>query len=190
MLLMNRRKSTSKARYVATAAMVTALCCVILSLGTVFETMDLSFAAISALVIWIVLLEFGKTTAWSAYIATGLISMLLIPSKYPALFFICITGWYPMIKLSLSKRFKKKPLQWFFKLAIFNISAIASVVVIYFFGELLGISMGEKATRVYLIITLSTANFAFIITDILMDKLVIVYIYKLRDKLKKLKLIE
>ncbi len=185
-----RQKINSNARYIATASMLTALSCVILSLGTVLETLDLSFAAITALVLWIALLEFGKKTAWSVFFATSVLSMLIIPSKFPAIFFICITGWYPMVKFALSRKIKKKSLLWFFKLLIFNIAASISLAVIYIFGSFLGIELGDEATKMYLIITMLTANFAFIITDILMDKLVVVYIYKLREKLKKLKLVE
>lgn len=170
--------------------MLTALCCVILSLGTVFETLDLSFAAITALIIWIALLEFGKKTAWSVFFATAVLSLLVIPSKFPAIFFTCITGWYPMVKLSLSKKIKKKTVLWVCKLLVFNFAAFISLVVIYFLGSFLGIEAGEETTRIYLTITMITADFAFIITDILMDKLVIVYIYKVRDKLKKLNLVE
>lgn len=186
----NRKNRSFKARYIATASMLTALCCVVLSMGTVIETMDLSFAAISCLILWISLLEFGKKTAWIVFFATSVISILLIPSKFPAIFFICITGWYPMVKFELSKRIKKKILLWICKFAVFNLSAACSVAVVYFLGSWLGIQPGEEMTKIYLAALLVIANFAFMITDILMDKLVVVYIYKLRDKLKKLKLVE
>lgn len=183
-------KSRLKARYIANAAMLTALCVVILSFGTIIETMDLSFAAISALVLWISLLEFGKKTAWSVYFATAALSFLLLPSKFPSVFFVFITGWYPMIKLSLSKRIKNKGFLWFIKLVVFNIAAAISVCFIYIFASFLGVDSNDSLTKIYMISMFATSNFAFIITDILMDKLVIVYIYKIRDKLKKMKLID
>ena len=183
-------KTFSKARYIATSAILTALCTVILSLGSVIETMDLSFAAISALIVWIALLEFGGKTAWAIYFATSTVSMLFLPAKFAAVFFLGITGWYPMVKYSLSRKVKNKTVLWLCKLVIFNLAALASAAAVYFLGSFLGISLSEDMTAIYYLAMLGLSNFAFIITDILMDKLVIVYIYKLRDKLKKSGLIE
>ncbi len=184
------KKKRNYAKHIAISAMLTALICVILSLGSLFETLDLSFATISSLIIWIALLEFGKKTAWGIYFPSGLISALFLPSKFPALFFICITGWYPMFKSTIQKRIKNKKLLTLIKLLVFNITAISLTAFVYFFGALLGISLGEEVTKVYIVIMLVLCNVAFIVTDILMDKLVIVYIVKIRDKLVKLKIVD
>ena len=187
---MNNKNKLSNARYIATSAMLTSLCCIILSLGSVFESFDLSFSTISAIILWITLLEFGKKTAWSVYITTSLLSFILIPSKFPSLFFITITGWYPMIKLYVTKKIKNKRLLWFIKLIVFNISSIISVILIYLCSVAIGIEMDESITQAYIIAMLVTANFAFIITDMLMDILVKVYLIKIRKVLKKMKLVE
>ncbi len=170
--------------------MLTALCSVVLSMGVIFESLDLTLATFSALIIWIALLEFGKKTAWGIYFPTAAIAVFFLPSKFPALFFTFVTGWYPMLKLFITKKIKKKPLLAFVKLVVFNAVSLGLIFGIELFGEALGFVFDEEFTNAWLITVLILCNIAFVVTDILMDKLVIVYIYKIRDKLIKLKIVD
>lgn len=177
-------------KHIAIAAMLSALCCVILSLGVVFESLDLTFATVSAIIIWIALLEFGYKLAWGIFFPTAFIAVLFLPSKFPALFFTFVTGWYPMFKLSIGKRIKKKSLLWTIKLICFNIVSLALIFGIELFGKAFGITFDEEMTKAWLIAMLVLCNIAFLVTDILMDRLVVVYIYKVRDKLVRLKIVD
>ena len=179
-----------RTKHIAISAVLTALCCVILSLGTVLESLDLTFATVSALIIWITLLEFGRKTAWGIYFPTAAISLLFLPSKFPALFFTFVTGWYPMFKLFISKKVKKKALLIFSKLLVFNIVSGGLIVVTELFGEALGFQFSEEITKGWVITVMILCNISFIVTDFLMDRLVIVYIYKLRDRLVKLNIVD
>ena len=183
-------RKSSHTKHIAISAVLSALCCVILSLGTVFESLDLTFATVSALIVWITLLEFGSKTAWSVYGASALISVLFLPSKFPAAFFAFVTGWYPMFKLGVSRRIKHKGLLWLLKLICFNAVSLGLIFGVELFGAALGIIFEEAMTKGWLITMLVLCNVAFLITDVLMDRLVIVYIYKLRDKLVSLKIVD
>lgn len=177
-------------KHIAIAAMLCALCCVILSMGTIFESLDLTFATISAIIIWIALLEFGYKLAWGIFFPTALIAVLFLPSKFPALFFAFVTGWYPMFKLFISKKIKKKGLLLLTKLFCFNIVTIALIFGIELFGKAFGIEFEDSLTKSWLIVMVVLSNLAFGVTDILMDRLIVVYIYKVRDKLVKLKIVD
>ena len=187
-LLMARKNHHTK--YIAISAVLSALCCVILSLGTVFESLDLTFATLAALIVWITLLEFGKKTSWSIYLVTSVISVFLLPSKFPALFFAFVTGWYPMFKLGVSRKIKNKTFLFLVKTLCFNAVCLLLIFGIEFFGAALGIVFDEEMSDGWLVTMLVLCNVAFFVTDILMDKLVVIYIYKLRDKLVKLKIVD
>ena len=189
-MLLNMKSNKYKTKRIAISAMLTALCCVILSLGTILESLDLTFAAIAALIIWFVLLEFGRMTAWSIYIPTALISTLFLPSKFPALFFTFVTGWYPMLKFFITRKIKSKPILWLVKIICFNAVSLGLIFGVEFLGGALGIVFGDEFTSAWLYTMLILCNIAFLVTDILMDRLVVIYIHKIRDTLVKLKIVE
>jgi len=170
--------------------MLSALCCAINSLGTIIESLDITLAAVSAIIIWIALLEFGYKTAWGIYFSTAIISVLFLPSKFCGLFFAFISGWYPMFKLFLGKKIRKRSLLWVIKLICFNLVSIALVFAVEVFGKVLGIIVDEKVTLAWIAIVLVLSNIALIVVDILMDQLIVIYIHKVRNKLIKLKIID
>ena len=95
-----------------------------------------------------------------------------------------------MFKLAVGKKIKKKSLLWTIKLFCFNAVSLALIFGIELFGKAFGIVLEEELTKSWLVIMLVLCNIAFLVTDILMDRLIVVYIYKVRDKLVSLKIVD
>ena len=87
----------------AFGALCTALIVVFLSASAFFPTLDLTLSALAAFVLYVLMLEFGFATALIAFFSSAALSLLLLPNKECALFYIFIFGWYPFVRAHLSK---------------------------------------------------------------------------------------
>ena len=63
-----------KSKEVALAGMLTALAVVILFLGSLVELLDLSAAALAALVVMVAVIELGNGKAFAVYLAAAVLS--------------------------------------------------------------------------------------------------------------------
>lgn len=84
-----------------------------------------------------ILLEYGQSTAWTAFAAAALLSLMLDADKEAAFFYLFF-GYYPIVKWKLDQGLKRKPLRIAVKLALF----LAAFGVMY---ALLGFVLGMDA---------------------------------------------
>ena len=105
-------------RRLTLSAILAALTVVFLYVGAVVEVMDLTLAAMAALLVTFSRMEMGVKYAFMLYFAAGILSFLLLPSKLPAILYLVMTGIYPILKFRL-ERFRPL-LSWVCKLAYFN----------------------------------------------------------------------
>ena len=87
-----------KTKKLAFSGIMTALCVVILYLGSFFSTIDLSLAAIAGILMILAVIELGDKYAWSVFLGVSILALLLIPTKYTAFFYAAFLGWYPIAK--------------------------------------------------------------------------------------------
>ena len=86
------------------SAMLAALGVVIMSLGALIESLDLTTAALASMLCIYAVIELGRGYPWMIWAVTSLLSLLLLPyPKTPALFYV-LMGAYPIIKEKLEKR--------------------------------------------------------------------------------------
>ncbi len=173
MLLINMKASTKK---IALAAVMAALCVIILFLGSVISVLDLSSAALTSIVIVLCVIELDGLYPWLVWAVSSTLSLLLLPDKFGALVFLVFVGYYPMAK-RFFERFSKL-LQWILKVLFFN---LALSLIIFFSKSVLGLqeSPVEFSIIVYLI-----CNLTFIIYDIALTRLITLYVIKLRSRFK------
>ncbi len=174
----------TKTRAVAFGGVITALALTLMLLAGVLPTASYSLAALAGMLLVPLVIEFGFKTSVSAFVAVGLLSMLLLPDKEEGILFCCVLGWYPIAKAPIEK-IKSNVLCWVVKLAVFNLA----VVAFYFISTRLFFVSGFQDTVLgqYSIPLLwGMGNLAFIVYDIAMSKLIVLYMRRLHDRLKKL----
>jgi hypothetical protein len=120
-----------KARQMALGGMMTAVCVVIMTLGSVIPVNTYICPVLCILALRVVLERCGRKTGWCCYMATAILALLLAPDREAAL--VCaFLGYYPMIR----DRFRRTGIIG--KLVFFTLAGAAS------YGMLLAI-MGAQA---------------------------------------------
>ncbi len=154
--------------------MISALCVVILSLGSIIESLDLSLGMFAGLVVMIIACEYGDRVGLSVFLVSGIIGLFL-PVKSPAIFYLAILGWYPIAQKKIHQ------LPPFFarlvKFVLFN-AVLAGLIALSFFVMSMPFSLNTVTA-----ITLILANACFFLYDTLLDRFLIWYIVKLRKRL-------
>lgn len=170
------RKSTRKTRILALSAMFTALGVVILYMGCFIEVMELTVAAVASILILLAVIELGKGTATLIWLATSLLSLLLLPTKFIAVEYAFFIGSYPLVK-AFTERYSRL-LSWIIKLVFVNLALGLLVVVGHFI-------FGYPIESVWLLIaTFLLATFTGVIFDIALTRLVTLYLVRLRHVLR------
>lgn len=173
---MAKRKSSFDKRIVVSGVLV-ALSVIILYLGCAIEVLDLTMSAIVSLLVVVIVIEMGYKYAWFAYLATAILSLLLLPQKSPAIFYACFMGFYPIIK-SHTERFNSAVVRWTIKLAAGNVALVAMFWLISLFLP------DEFEGGLMLIATYILGLVAFVMYDIALSKLITLYFVKIRDRVK------
>lgn len=172
--------------------MLAAIGAVLLLLGSLFQVIDLSMAAIASFVCIIAVIELGSRWAWMIYAVVGLISVLLRPTSFAPWVYVAFLGYYPIIKEKIERL--NKYVAWALKMLSFNAALIICCMVAYFFftpeapesifdffNTLLGLPSAGTAVAAALYVFV---NFVFIVYDIALTRLISLYIFRLRDRLK------
>lgn len=169
------RKKKSKS--VATAGMLAALAVVILFLGSMIELLDLSAAALAALVVMVAVIDLGNGYAFGVYLAAAILSVLLFP-KVASIVFAAFIGYYPILKVYLDK-IRIKVLQYIAKIGIFNVFLFLIVLLC---KKLFG-AESEWETLGQALFWLG--NLTFIVFDFAIGQLSVFYIVKIRNRIRK-----
>jgi Na+/H+ antiporter NhaD/arsenite permease-like protein len=174
-----------KTKKLAFSGIMTALCVVILFLGSFFSTIDLSLSAISGMLIVLAVIELGDKHAWGIFIAASILGFLIIPTKYTVFFFAAFLGWYPVAKWPLEAKlpgWRSLPV----KLLLWNACAGAMAAMIFFVFRMdQVIAEYREMSRAMLIVFAVLANVTLILYDRLLNTMALVYVKKLRPKLFK-----
>ncbi len=166
-----------KSKEVALAGMLTALAVVILFLGSLVELLDLSAAALAALVVMVAVIELGNGKAFAVYLAAAVLSVLMFP-KTASIVFAAFIGFYPVLKVYLDK-IPAKAAQYMVKLILFNGFL---VLIVWITETLLSLptDWGSLGKALYIL-----GNVAFILFDFAIGRLAVFYIVKIKNRLRK-----
>lgn len=172
-------------------ALLSALGVSLLALGALFETLDLTMAALASFTCVFAVIEFGGGYPWLIYAVTGILSIVLMPYSMAGWFYLLFFGYYPILKDKLERL--RKPISWIFKILVFNTSLfICAVAVDFIFlgmkvsvfeamSYMLG-DLGKFAALIYVML-----NLVFVIYDIALTRLIGFYYAKLRDRFRFLR---
>lgn len=170
-----------KVKKIALAGILTALSVVILFLGSVIETLDMSVAAIASFVTMLAVIELGAYFPFLIYAAVCVLAFLLLPNKYGVLIYCLFYGFYPMVKQKLEASIKPRFLLLFIKLVIFAASqtAVELLWVFLFAGG------AFEASFPIIAATVALALITFVVFDFALSYLSMAYKLKWRNYIKK-----
>ncbi len=145
-------------------------------LAAVLPTSKLSLYAVSSLFMAVIVIEFGTRAGWAFYLASAILSALLVP-RLEVIPFIVFFGVYGLIKLYI-ERIHSRALEYVLKLGYFNICLILGLV---FLKEL--ILNGVNLTApVYIVAAI--LEVVFIVYDYIYTLFIRFYGTKLKPRLK------
>lgn len=178
---MNKRKELSFK--VSLGGIVSALSLVLMIISGITISMEYAIPMITGALLMMLVVEFGKGFASVIYIAVSILSLLILGNKEPAVMYLMFFGYYPIIKSILEKHLKKISC-WIVKYLVFNVSMIASYFVV---TKIFMIpfddmdSFGKFGTLLLLL----AGNVIFPLYDVLLTRLVSIYIYKWQKHIKR-----
>ena len=187
-----RRSTRRTTRRVAMCGVFCALAVVFLGMGALVEVMDITAAVAASLVLLPILLCYGNRYALLSYAVTAVLGVLLMPQSLSAWMFAGLTGYYPIIKTKLDKL--PRILGWFIKLIL--LTALFAIYLAVFFFLFLGgegsmlkaflLAFGEAdGSPVLAIVTLGLGLLTYILFDVLVDRLRILYYIKWQKRVEK-----
>ncbi len=187
------RRGTARAtRRMAMCAVLAALAVVFLAAGALFEIMDLTAATVGACIMLLVLEVYGPRSALLTYAVTAVLGILLLPQSLSAWMFAGLVGYYPVLKKQVDRL--PRLLAWLCKLVLFAAVMVICLLSFHllfrggagsvqdsflvFFGDGSG-----RSIMAWAVIGLSL--FCFLLFDLLIDRLCIVYRLKWKVRLEK-----
>ncbi len=168
----------------ALGGIVSALSITLMLLTAVIPFMSYALPLVAGALLILMVIEINKRWAFIVYVAVSLLSVFVVPDKEAATFYIAFFGYYPIIKSTLEKHLPNV-VEWIVKLVIFNAATVAGYL---FTVYVLGIpfdDMGEYG-KYGVALLLGLANFVFVLYDILLTKLVTLYMLRFRKSFRKI----
>lgn len=169
----------------ALCGVITALSVICMTITVIVPVASYSCAMIAGVLLVVIVIEVNAVWAFYVYVAVSLTSVLVLPDKEAAFYYIVLFGTYPILKQFIEK-FKKAVLRWILKLTVFNISVAAlfyiSVFILNIPKESFSIA-GLYAPLIFII----AGDFAFILYDIALTGVITSYVIKWRKYIFKRK---
>ena len=165
---------------ITVSAMATALGAALMSIGALWEVVDMALAAVASFLVVIILIEVGSPYTWLVWITTSLITFLFFPGSTVWLMYF-VFGVFPILKYYIEKL--KRPFWFPLKLIYVNACIIALIYVVELIFGLPFFETDLFILKVALYVVLNGAFFAY---DRLLTLLIRLYMEKYRHRFKHL----
>ena len=160
--------------------MATALGAALMSIGALWEVVDMALAAVASFLVVIILIEVGSPYPWLVWLTTSLITFLFFPGSTVWLMYF-VFGVFPILKYYIEKL--KRPFWLVLKLIYVNICIIA---LIYVVELIFGFPFFETDLFILKAALYVVLNGAFLAYDRLLTLLIRLYMEKYRPRFKHL----
>lgn len=166
----------------------TALCAITVAISSAvmlvsfFPYLTYAVPAASGLFMMLPLIAINAKYAFASYIASAIFIMLFAEPE-AAVLYLCIFGYYPILKAVIEKL--HKPIaEWLIKFLVFNFAAVLSYFIT---SKIFGISFDdfEKIGKYGAFCFLGICNIVFVIYDIAISRVSFFYIQKIHRHIKK-----
>lgn len=167
----------------ALGGIISALSIILMFLTAVIPLMSYALPLLAGTLLVVMVKELGGRWAFGVYAAVSLLSIFVIPDKEAATFYVAFFGWYPILKPYLEGHFNTA-VRYLIKFVIFNLSCLAGVgLTIYVFG--IPFDETGELGKYGALITLLLANLTFFVYDILLNRLMFIYVRRWKKKLHR-----
>lgn len=184
-----RRRTTYR---LAVCSVFCALGTVMLGLGALVELIDITCAALAAVLFLPVFYRYGTGYTLLCWAVTSALGLILMPQSLAPWLFACLLGYYPVVKRQVDRL--PKPLTLLCKLCI--IGAALAVYLVLFWLIMMGASgsltdvlfrgFGEEGTSAALIwVMVGLCILTFFLFDLLIDRMAILYRLKWQKRAEK-----
>ncbi len=167
----------------AIGGIVSALSLVLLISVAIVPFLTYALPAAAGLLIIFVVVEIDKKWAFGVYATVAILGMILVPEKEVAVMYLAFFGYYPILKAIIESKFPLV-IEWIIKVASF-VAAIAGSY--YLMMKFMGVTIDEVeewGNAAYFIL-LGMGTVAFIIYDIALSKMIILYLKKWQKHFKR-----
>jgi hypothetical protein len=170
---MNNNK---RVKSIALGGILLAFTVICVFLASILPTSVLSLYAISSLFISVIIIEFGTKAGWVFYLASSILSVILIP-RLEVIPFVVFFGLYGLIKLYI-ERLHSRVLEYILKLIYFNICLVLALI---FLKEIIMVGV-SLATPIY--VAAALLEVVFLVYDYVYTLFIRFYATRLKPKLK------
>ena len=168
-----KKTNRMQAKHIALGGVLAALAVVILLLGGMIQVGTYVAPMVAALPLVILLAELPGSLCLGWYAIVALLGVLLCPDKETAFVFVFL-GWFPLAKPRLDRLPKVPGLLC--KLLIFNAStaALYALLILVFRLDAL-VREARETGLVMLLVILLLGNLSFLLFDVLLGRLTVLY---------------
>ena len=157
-------------------AMLSALGVVLLYVGSLIEVVDIAMSVIASLACVFAVIEYGKSSPWLVFGVTAVLSLILLPNKSPAVMYTFFFGFYPILKEKFEKM--RTVVSWVLKEVVFHIALVLIFIALKYI-----LIMPDMLLSMYVILLIG-CELVFVLYDIALTRLISMYVYKIRKRLK------
>jgi len=189
------RGVSQKTKKLTLGAVLCALGVVLLAAGSLFQTIDLSAAALASFLCIFAVIELGGAYPWAIYIVTGILSVIISPYGMAGWFYIAFFGYYPIIKEKVEGW--PRVWAWIFKILTLNVALLICVAITYFLffasqgggflDAFIKIFGTAGAAELFAVAMWVAVNVVFVVYDIALTMMISTYLNKLRHRFKFLR---
>jgi hypothetical protein len=158
--------------------MMAAVSVVILYLGSFVEVLDMSVAVAASLIAAVIVIEYGAASAWSVYGVSAILSLLLLPQKFPAVMYAFFFGYYPIVKQKI-ERMRSRLVWWVLKSVIFVAATAAMVAFTLLFTP-------DAPVGILAVLFALLAFFTVFLYDVALTRVISFYVWRLRNRVKNI----
>ena len=170
------KKRSDSVKKLTLSAIFTALGTIILTVGVALGPTDLTAVAFASFFVYFAYIEMRSWYPWMIWAATSILTAILMPGDGVALLtYILFGGVYPIFKALFEKL--HPVLSWIVKLSYFN--TVLSLII----GGSLLIFHVDPDEIGFTGVAYLLGNLVFVLYDIAMSKLILLYLVKLRNRL-------
>ncbi len=168
--------NSSRVKRITLSGILLAFTVICVFLAAVLPTSKLSLYALSSLFMSVIIFEFGTKAGWAFYLASAILSALLVP-RLEVIPFVVFFGIYGLIKL-YTERLNSRITEYILKLAYFNICLILGL---FFLKEIIlnGVNLSAP---VYIIA--AVLEVVFVVYDYIYTLFIRFYGSQLKQRLR------
>lgn len=168
---------------IALCGVIAALSIVVMFMTGVIPIATFALPAIAGCFLIAVVAETSVRYGFAVYLVVSILSVLIVSDREAALLYIIFFGYYPVLYGVLS-RIRKKVLRWIVKLLVFNGAMIMETVLALY---LLSFPMEELMPFGWITIPIMLVllNAMFLLYDLSMNGLIVMYIRRLHPVVQK-----